>query len=127
IIILLFAFGTVVAALVPLAIGITTVITSFGILTFIGEKIDLSIFVLNIIPMLGLALSIDFALLFIIRYREERAHSSIEDAVKMTIQTARRSVIFSAFCVFIVLGAMLFIQIDLFQNIAIGGMIVVSM
>lgn len=127
IIILLFAFGTVVAALVPLAIGITTVITSFGILTFIGEKIDLSIFVLNIIPMLGLALSIDFALLFISRYREERAHSSIEDAVKMTIQTAGRSVIFSAFCVFIGLGAMLLIQIDLFQNIAIGGMIVVSM
>src|SRR5699024_701769 len=118
IIILLFAFGTVVAALVPLAIGITT---------FIGEKIDLSIFVLNIIPMLGLALSIDFALLFISRYREERAHSSIEDAVKMTIQTAGRSVIFSAFCVFIGLGAMLLIQIDLFQNIAIGGMIVVSM
>lgn len=127
IIILLFAFGTVVAALVPLAIGITTVITSFGILSFIGEQIDLSIFVLNIIPMLGLALSIDFALLFISRYREEREHFPIEEAVKITIQTAGRSIIFSAFCVFIGLGAMLLIQIDLFQNIAIGGMIVVAM
>lgn len=127
VIILLFAFGTVVAAFVPIAIGITTVITSFGILAFIGEKMDLSIFVLNIIPMLGLALSIDFALLFISRYREEREHASIENAVKTTIQTAGRSVIFSAFCVFIGLGAMLLIQVDLFQNIAIGGMIVVAM
>lgn len=127
IIVLLFAFGTVVASLVPLMIGIVTVISSFGILTILGGQVDLSIFILNIIPMLGLALSIDFALLFISRYREEREHSSIQESVIMTIRTAGRSVIFSAFCVFIGLGAMMFIQVDLFQNIAIGGMIVVAM
>ena len=126
IIVLLFAFGTVVASIVPLIIGIVTVVTSFGILTILGGQIDLSIFILNIIPMLGLALSIDFALLFISRYREERKVRDINDAVMITIRTAGRSVIFSAFCVFIGLGAMLFIQIDLFQNIAIGGMIAVS-
>ena len=54
-------------------IGIVTVVSSFGILTILGGQMDLSIFVLNIIPMLGLALSIDFALLFISRYREERS------------------------------------------------------
>ena len=127
IIVLLFAFGTVVASFVPLLIGIVTVITSFGILTLLGGQMDLSIFVLNIIPMLGLALSIDFALLFISRYREERKISDIHTAVSTTIRTAGRSVIFSAFCVFIGLGAMMLIQVDLFQNIAIGGMIVVSM
>lgn len=127
IIVLLFAFGTVVASLIPLLIGIVTVVTSFGILTILGGQIDLSIFILNIIPMLGLALSIDFALLFISRYREERKTSQLEDAVTITIRTAGRSVIFSAFCVFIGLGAMMFIQVDLFQNIAIGGMIVVAM
>lgn len=127
IIVLLFAFGTVIASLVPLMIGIVTVISSFGIITILGGQSELSIFILNIIPMLGLALSIDFALLFINRYREERAKSSIQDAVIMTIRTAGRSVIFSAFCVFIGLGAMLFIRVDLFQNIAVGGMIVVAM
>ena len=60
----LFAFGTVVASFVPLMIGIVTVVSSFGILTILGGQMDLSIFVLNIIPMLGLALSIDFALVF---------------------------------------------------------------
>ena len=81
IIILLFAFGTVVASFVPLMIGIVTVISSFGVLTILGGQMDLSIFVLNIIPMLGLALSIDFALLFISRYREERKKSDIHEAV----------------------------------------------
>ncbi|WP_438313424.1 MMPL family transporter [Sporosarcina sp. FA9] len=127
IIILLFAFGTVVASFVPLLIGIVTVISSFGILTLLGAQIDLSIFVLNIIPMLGLALSIDFALLFISRYREERKLGNFEDAVSTTIRTAGRSVIFSAVCVFIGLGAMMLIRVDIFQNIALGGMIVVSM
>ncbi|MHA6259910.1 MMPL family transporter [Sporosarcina sp. CAU 1771] len=127
IIILLFAFGTVVASFVPLMIGIVTVVSSFGILTFLGGQTDLSIFVLNIIPMLGLALSIDFALLFISRYREERLLGNFDGAVSTTIQTAGKSVIFSAFCVFIGLGAMMLIQVDLFQNIAMGGMIVVSM
>lgn len=127
VIVLLFAFGAVVAALVPLAIGIMTVVSSFGILTIIGGQTDLSIFVLNIIPMLGLALSIDFALLFISRYREERKIRDIKEAVTMTIRTAGRSVIFSAICVFIGLGAMMVIQVDLFQNIAVGGMIVVLM
>ncbi len=127
IIVLLFAFGTVVASFVPLIIGLSTVIVSFGILTILGGQMDLSIFVLNIIPMLGLALSIDFALLFISRYREERKKSSLHEAVMTTIQTAGRAVIFSAFCVFIGLGAMLFIEVEIFQNIAIGGMIVVAM
>lgn len=126
-IVLLFAFGTVTASLVPLLIGIVTIITSFGILALFGKHVDLSIFVLNIIPMLGLALSIDFALLFISRYREERKIQPLESAVRTTIETAGRSIIFSAFCVFIGLGAMLLIRVDIFQNIALGGMIVVSM
>lgn len=126
IIVLLFAFGSLVASLVPLIIGLCTVIVSFGILTLLSTHIDLSIFVLNIIPMLGLALSIDFALLFISRYREERKRTSIQGAVSITIQTAGRAVLFSAFCVFIGLGAMMLIQVDIFQNIAVGGMIVVA-
>ncbi len=126
-IVLLFAFGTVVASIVPVLIGAATIVTSFGILALFGQKVDLSIFVLNIIPMLGLALSIDFALLFISRYREERKIQSIPEAVRTTIETAGRSIIFSAFCVFIGLGAMLLIRVDIFQNIALGGMIVVSM
>lgn len=126
IIVLLLAFGSVVAAFIPLAIGIVTVVSAFGVMTLFSETMDLSIFVMNIIPMLGLALSIDFALLLINRYKEELAKNSIADAVQTAIQTAGRSIIFSAICVFIGLGAMLVMQVEIFQNIALGGMLVVT-
>lgn len=94
IIVLLLAFGTVVASILPIIIGVVTVVTAFGVMTLLSGNVNLSIFVLNIVPMLGLALSIDFALLFINRYREERAHTSIPEAIQIAIQTAGRSIIF---------------------------------
>lgn len=126
IVVLLLAFGSVVAAFIPLAIGIVTVVSAFGVMTLFSETMDLSIFVMNIIPMLGLALSIDFALLFINRYKEEITKNTIDEAVHIAIQTAGRSIIFSAICVFIGLGAMLVMQVEIFQNIALGGMLVVT-
>ena len=125
IIVLLLAFGTVVSALLPIIVGAITVICAFGILTLLSGQFNLSIFILNIVPMLGLALSIDFALLFINRYREERAKTSVEQAVQTSIATAGRSIIFSALCVMIGLGAMIVIRVEIFENIALGGFIVV--
>ncbi|KOO47321.1 MMPL family transporter [Viridibacillus arvi] len=125
VLVLLLAFGSVVASILPIVIGIITVVSAFGILSMLSGQFDLSIFIMNIIPMLGLALSIDFALLFINRYREERLHSTIQQAVQTTIQTAGRSIIFSAFCVMIGLGAMIVIQVEIFHNIALGGTIAV--
>lgn len=75
--------------------------------------------------MIGLALSIDFALLFINRFKEEILLHNSEDALIITLRTAGRSIIFSGLCVFIGLSGLLFIKIDIFQNVAIGGMIVV--
>lgn len=124
-IVLLLAFGTVVASLLPILIGAATVIIALGLLTLLGDTFNLSIFVLNIVPMLGLALSIDFALLFINRYREERLHVSVAQSVQTAIQTAGRSIIFSALCVMIGLGAMVVIDVEIFQNMALGGTIVV--
>ena len=124
-IVLLLAFGTIVASTLPLIIGGATVVMALGILTLLGDTFNLSIFVLNIVPMLGLALSIDFALLFINRYREERANHSIVESVQIAIQTAGRSIIFSALCVMIGLGAMVIIDVEIFMNIALGGTIVV--
>lgn len=125
IVVLLLAFGTVIASILPIIIGVVTVVTAFGMMTLLSGSVNLSIFVLNIVPMLGLALSIDFALLFINRYREERAHNSIAQAIQIAIQTAGRSIIFSAVCVMIGLGAMIMIDVEIFHNIALGGTIVV--
>ena len=124
-VVLLLAFGTVVAALLPILIGVITVVSAFGIMTLLSGTFNLSIFVLNIVPMLGLALSIDFALLLINRYREERGRTTIAQAIQTAIQTAGRSIIFSAVCVMIGLGAMIVIDVEIFHNIALGGTIVV--
>lgn len=124
-IVLLLAFGTIVASLLPILVGGATVVITLGLLALLGDNVNLSIFVLNIVPMLGLALSIDFALLLINRYREERNTQSIEQSVQTAIQTAGRSIIFSALCVMIGLGAMIVIDVEIFMNIALGGTIVV--
>lgn len=124
-IVLLLAFGSVVASLLPIFVGGATVVMALGILTLLGNTFNLSIFVLNIVPMLGLALSIDFALLFINRYREERDTHSVEESVQIAIRTAGRSIVFSALCVMIGLGSMVVIKVEIFMNIALGGTIVV--
>lgn len=126
-IILLLAFGSFVAAMIPLLIGFISVVVAMGLLYLLGVLFDLnlSVFLLNVVPMIGLALGIDFALLMVSRFREELTHTSVEQATTIVVGTAGRSIAFSGICVFLGLSGMLFIQIDLFQTVAIGGMIVV--
>jgi RND superfamily putative drug exporter len=123
--ILLLSFGTLVAAIVPLLIGVLSVLTTMGLLQLLAGKMELSIYVLNVVPMVGLALGIDFALLYINRFREELKNRPVPEAIAVTNQTAGRSVIFSGLCVFLGLTGMLFIQADIFKSVAIGGMFVV--
>lgn len=123
--VLILAFGGVVAAAVPLIIGVVSILTTMGIVYFYSYSTHLSIFILNIVPMIGLALSIDFALLFINRFKEEITKHPLNEAIQIVVSTAGRSIIFSGLCVFIGLSGLLFIKIDIFQNVALGGMTVV--
>jgi putative drug exporter of the RND superfamily len=124
-IVLVLAFGGLIAASIPIVIGVVSILTTMGAVFFFSYGTDLTIFILNIVPMIGLALSIDFALLLINRYKEELHTNSIKEAITISVATAGRSIIFSGLCVFIGLSALWFIQIDIFQNVALGGMAVV--
>ncbi|MGG1574063.1 MMPL family transporter [Fictibacillus sp. NRS-1165] len=124
-IILLLAFGGLIAAGLPIIVGLVSVVCSMGILFIVGQEFSLTIFILNVVPMIGLALGIDFALLLVNRFREELEHQSIEEAVVISVQTAGRSIAFSGFCVFLGLSGMLLIEIDIFRSVALGGMVVV--
>lgn len=124
-VVLIFAFGGLVAASIPLIIGFVTVFCSMGVLYFTGHTLNLSIFLLNVVPMIGLALGIDFALLLVNRFREELAKHPIKEAIQISVDTAGRSIIFSGICVFLGLSGLLFIDIDIFKTVAIGGMVVV--
>ncbi|MBY0144946.1 MMPL family transporter [Neobacillus niacini] len=123
--VLVLAFGGLIAASIPIVIGVVSILTTMGAVFFFSYRADLTIFILNIVPMIGLALSIDFALLLINRYKEELQTKSIREAIQISVATAGRSIIFSGLCVFIGLSALWFIQIDIFQNVALGGMTVV--
>jgi putative drug exporter of the RND superfamily len=124
--VLILAFGGLVAASLPLIIGVVSILTTMGTIYFFSYGTDLTIFILNIVPMIGLALSIDFALLFINRYKEELHNNKpIQEAIEISTANAGRSIIFSGLCVFIGLSGLWFIEIEIFQNVALGGMAVV--
>ncbi|WNB90216.1 MMPL family transporter [Bacillus sp. NEB1478] len=123
-IILLLAFGGLIAAGLPIIVGIISVASSLGLLYFYGLEANVSIFLLNVVPMIGLALGIDFALLLVNRFREE-LHRGVEQATIISVQTAGRSIAFSGLCVFLGLSGMMLINVDIFKTVAIGGMVVV--
>jgi putative drug exporter of the RND superfamily len=123
--ILLLAFGGLVAAALPLIIGMISVSITMAIIYFIGGQTQLSVFVLNTVPMIGLALGIDFALLLVNRFREELNGKDIKSAITKSVETAGKAIAFSGLCVFVGLSGMLFIDISIFKSIGIGAMVVV--
>lgn len=84
---LLFVFGSVVAAIMPVAMAAMTVSVTFGLLCLITFFTDISVFALNITTMLGLGLGIDYSLLIVSRFREELQTESVEQAVVRTVDT----------------------------------------
>ncbi|KDN59432.1 MMPL family transporter [Exiguobacterium sp. AB2] len=126
-VVLLLVFGTPLAAFMPLFVGVITFIVAAGALFFFAQSMELSIFVLNAVAMIAIALGIDFSLLLVNRYREELAKGkSREAAIVRTVATAGRSILFSGLCVFVGLAGLLFIQVDVFQAIALGALIAVG-
>ncbi|OAB38170.1 MMPL family protein [Paenibacillus macquariensis subsp. macquariensis] len=123
-VILLFAFRGVVFAVLPLIIGMIGVTGTLGIMALIGTKIELSNFVLSVIPMVGLALSIDFSLMIISRFQEELSGRSVEQTLITSMRTAGRAVMFSALCVILGLLAIQFIHLPIFTTVALGAMVV---
>lgn len=127
-IVLLLVFGTIVGALLPLVVGLMSVTTTLGIIYFIAQDNSLSNFLPNLVTMLGLAVGIDYALFLASRFREElKRQPSVREAVAMTCQTAGHSIFFSGIAVLIGLFGMLFIDLNFFHSLSLGGIIVVTM
>ncbi|MGN7358174.1 MMPL family transporter [Paenibacillus sp. SAF-054] len=125
-IILLLLFGTVPAALLPIAIGLGSVAVTMGGLYFVAAGgASLSNFLPNMVTMLGLAVGIDYALFMVSRFREELKSKGIEEALNTACRTAGRSVLYSGGAVVAGLLAFNFIQLPVFRSLALGGMLVV--
>ena len=127
---LIVAFGSVVAALLPLAVGLIAILGTFAELFVLGSTTDVSIFSINLTTALGLGLAIDYALLMVNRFREElAAGAAVEDAVVHTVRTAGRTIVFSAATVAAALAALLVFPLYFLRSFAYAGVgvIVVAM
>lgn len=126
-ILLVFAFGSLIAALLPLAIALIAVLGTFAELSIFGSITDVSIYAVNLTTALGLGLAIDYALLMVSRFREELSlGSSVDDAVERTVRTAGRTIVFSAATVAAALAVMLLFPLYFLRSFAYAGIGVIA-
>ena len=127
-VLLILVFGSVVAAGLPLAIGGVAIIGTFLVLRVIASLTQVSIFSLNLTTAMSLGLGIDYALFIVSRYREEmRAGLAPQDAVVRSVQTAGRTVLFSALTVAVSLAALLVFPLAFLRSFAYAGIAVVAL
>jgi RND superfamily putative drug exporter len=125
--ILLIVFGALVAAGLPLVLGLISIVIAVGMAAIIGRAFELSVFVVNFVTTMGLAVGIDYALLIIKRFREERGNGlSRDDAIVKAGGTAARAVLFSGMAVIVALFGMVIVPQSIFRSLGIGAILVVA-
>jgi RND superfamily putative drug exporter len=124
---LVLAFGSLVAALLPLAVGGVAILGTFAELSVIGSLTNTSIFAINLTTALGLGLGIDYALFMVNRFREQLAAGDpVPQALARTIATAGRTVIYTALAVMAALAALLVFPLYFLRSFGYAGMGVVA-
>ncbi|HKF46406.1 MAG TPA: MMPL family transporter [Terracidiphilus sp.] len=125
---LLVAFGSFIAALIPLAIGQLAIATTMAITGFLAERWHLSILVQNLATMLGLGLGIDYALLMISRFREAiAAGNNGPGAAVIAARKAGHTLLISASTVAVGFVALLTVPISEIRSIGIAGILVAGL
>jgi RND superfamily putative drug exporter len=129
---LVFVFGSLVAAGVPLVVGGAAVIVALAGIFVVASVMPMSIFVLNLATLLGLGLGVDYSLLMTSRFREELAlrpdgPDRVADAVRITVTTAGRAVFFSGLTVLLGLLGLVLFEFMILRSVGIAGAIVVAL
>jgi RND superfamily putative drug exporter len=127
-VVLVWVFGGLLAAALPLAVGGFAILGSLAVLRLFTMVTDVSIFALNLTVAMGLALAIDYTLLIISRYRDELAEGADrETALIRTMMTAGRTVLFSAMTVALSMVAMVLFPMYFLKSFAYAGIAVVAL
>jgi RND superfamily putative drug exporter len=127
---LIVVFGGLVAALLPVAVGAAAVFGAFLALYLVTGFASVSIFSINLVTAMGLGLAIDYSLFIVNRFREELAAGRVVDAaIVRTVETAGRTVAFSALTVAVSLSALLIFPLYFLRSFAYAGIgvIIVAM
>ena len=124
-IVLLLVFGAVVAGLVPLLMAIFSIVAAMGLVAVLSQQFELSIFIVNMLTGMGLALGIDYSLFVISRYREERFAGRLPtDAIAASGATASRAVLFSGSAFVVAMFGMLIVPSSIMRSLAAGAILV---
>ena len=125
-IILVIVFGALVAAVVPIILGVVAIFIATGIAALVSQAFELSFIVTNMITMIGLAVGIDYTLFIIDRYREGRRQGLPKiDAIVATGATATRAVFFSGTTVVLALLGLFIVPNNIFRSLSFGAISVV--
>lgn len=127
---LLVVFGGLRAAALPLVIAVSGVAGAFLGLFAFSQVTDISVYAIQVTTMLGLGLAVDYALLMLVRFREERRHTDdVVEAVHRTVDAAGRTVLFSGLTVAVSLtGLLVFPSVFLrSMGLAVAAVVVVDM
>ena len=125
-VVLAIVFGALVAALLPVALGIVAIVAAMGLTALVGQAMDLSFFITNMITMMGLAVGIDYSLFIISRYREERKKGLDKvEAIAVTSRTANKAIFFSGMTVVLALVGLLVFPLSIFKSMGLGSILVV--
>jgi RND superfamily putative drug exporter len=124
-IILILVFGAIVAGLVPLLMAIISIIVALGLVAVLSQPFNLSVFIINMLTGMGLALGIDYSLFVVSRYREERAVGREQfDAIGGSGATASRAVLVSGTAFVVAMCGMLIVPNNVMRSLALGAILV---
>lgn len=126
-ILLFLAFGSAIAAGIPLLLAVVGIAFGFGALYLIGSVTAVSVWSMNFSMMIGLAVGIDYSLFIVSRYRAERwSGRSSEDAIEAAMSTAGFAVLLSALSVIFSLAAIFIVPVNVFRSMALGMILSIS-
>ena len=125
--VLIIAFGALVAATLPVIVGVLAITIALGLVTIAAHHLPMSVFVLNITTMVGLGVGIDYSLLVVTRFREELNRGlSPADAAIRTVETAGSAVVTSGLTVVVGFAALVTTPLSDTRSVGVGGLLVVA-
>jgi len=127
VLILLVAFGTVVASMAPVVLGVASVLVTGGIVYFLASATQMSMYVTNVASMIGIGVAVDYSLFVVSRFRRElRAGRGVDEALRESMASAGTAVVFSGATVVLSLASLFVIDVTAVRSIATGAIVVVS-
>ena len=126
-VILLGAFGTLVAALAPLALGFAAVFLTGAAIYGLSHAFEMSIYVTNMASMIGIGVAVDYSLFVVSRFRRElRGGATRDEALRRALSSSGTAVVFSGAAVAVSLGGLFVIDVNAVRSMAIGAIVVVT-